>query len=49
MDGHYAEHEHLCGVDLTLRIEEDRDGARISVRWVPEDGEDYTGPERLAS
>ena len=49
LDGHYAEHEHLCGVDLTLRIEEDADGARISVRWIPEDGQDYTGPQKLAS
>lgn len=48
VDGHYAEHEHLCGTDLTLRIEEDRDGAWISVRWIPEDSGGRTGPQTLA-
>jgi hypothetical protein len=35
LDGHYAEHEHLYGEDLVLRIEEDGDGAKVTVRWVP--------------
>ncbi|WP_422934274.1 hypothetical protein [Sinomonas sp. P47F7] len=35
LDGHYAEHEHLYGEDLVLRIEEDGDGANVTVRWVP--------------
>lgn len=46
-DGRYAQHEHLCGVDLVLRIEEDGDGAKVTVRWVPEDN-DLDEPEKLA-
>jgi hypothetical protein len=46
-DGRYAQHEHLCGVDLVLRIEEDGDGAKVTVRWVPED-DDVDEPEKLA-
>lgn len=38
MDGHYAQHERLFGVDLALRIEEDLDGANVIVRWAPEEG-----------
>ncbi|KHL05382.1 hypothetical protein [Sinomonas humi] len=50
LDGRYAQHEHLCGVDLVLRIEEDGDGAKVAVRWVPEDGDADGGEsERLAS
>lgn len=50
LDGRYAQHEHLCGVDLVLRIEEDGDGANVAVRWVPEeDGVDDGEKEKLAS
>ncbi|MDQ4502440.1 hypothetical protein [Sinomonas sp. ASV322] len=35
LDGRYAEHVHLYGEDLILRIEEDGDGAMVTVRWVP--------------
>jgi hypothetical protein len=34
-------------VDLVLRIEEDGDGAKVTVRWVPED-DDVDEPEKLA-
>lgn len=40
LDGRYAQHEHLCGVDLILRIEEDGDGAKVAVRWIPADSAD---------
>jgi hypothetical protein len=45
LDGHYAQHEHLCGVDLLLRIEEDGDGTRIMVRWTPDEDGAPTAPK----
>jgi hypothetical protein len=45
LDGHYAHHERLCGVDLLLRIEEDGDGTRITVRWTPDEDEGPTTPK----
>src|SRR5438128_9619787 len=47
LDGRYAQHEHLCGVDLILRIEEDGDGAKVAVRWVPEEDGDADDGEKL--
>ena len=48
LDGHYAEHERLFGVDLTLRMEEDAAGATITVQWTPQDSEECTAPKELA-
>lgn len=48
LNGHYAEHERLFGVDLTLRMEEDPAGATITVQWTPDDSDGGTAPEELA-
>ena len=40
LDGRYAQHEHLWGVDLLLRIEEDGDGAEVTVCWIPEEDDE---------
>lgn len=48
MDGQYAQHDRLFGVDLTLRIEEDGDGAKVTVRWMPEEGEGGAAPGQVA-
>ncbi|MBT2512517.1 hypothetical protein [Arthrobacter sp. ISL-30] len=36
LDGQHFEHEFLFGEDLHMRIEENGDGAVVSVTWHPE-------------